>query len=190
MASTHVDLLVDFTNSEDHEEGTDDLTTPAELVRWLAGHGLVGRTARATSADLALARELRAGLHAAMVANHDTAAAGEADGGSSEAPALDRAAAELPLRVTTLSGGRPALTPVASGGVRGGLAQLLVAVNEAVADDTWRRLKICSADDCRWAYLDTTKNRSRHWCEWGCGNKAKTRAYRARQKAAAVRRDA
>ncbi len=185
MASTHVDLLVDFANSEDHEEGTDDLTTPAELVRWLSRHGLVWRTARATSADLALARELRAGLHAAMVANHDTAAAGEADGGSSDAPALDRAAAELPLRVTTLSGRRPALAPVATGGVRGGLAQLLVAVNEAVADDTWRRLKICSADDCRWAYLDTTKNRSRHWCEWGCGNKAKTRAYRARQKAAA-----
>ena len=182
MASKHVDLLVGFTNSEDHEEGTDDLTTPAELVRWLSRHGLVGRTARATSADLELARELRAGLRPAMVANHDAAAA--AAGSSSEAPALDRAAAELPLRVTTLSGGRPALAPVASG-VRGGLAQLLVAVNEAVADDTWRRLKICSADDCRWAYLDTTKNRSRHWCEWGCGNKAKTRAYRARQKAAA-----
>ena len=183
MPSTHVDLLVAFTNSEDHEEGTDDLTTPAELVRWLSGHGLVGRTSRATAADLALARDLRAGLHAAMVANHDAAAAGEGGDGSSE-PVLDRAAAELPLRVKTVAG-RPALAPVASGGVRGALGQLLVAVNEAVADDSWRRLKICSADDCRWAYLDTTKNRSRHWCEWGCGNKAKTRAYRARQKAAA-----
>lgn len=184
MSSTQVDLLIAFTNSEDHEEGTDDLTTPAELVRWLSGHGLVGRTARATSADLALARELRTGLHAAMVANHDTAAAGNA-GGESMAPALDMAAAELPLRLTTHEG-RPSLAPAASSGVRAGLAQLLVAVNEAVADDTWRRLKICSADDCRWAYLDTTKNRSRHWCEWGCGNKAKTRAYRARQKAAAA----
>src|SRR5215218_3258255 len=183
MPSTAVDLLIAFTNSEDHEEGTDDLTTPAELVRWLSGRGLVGRTARATAADLALARELRAGLHAAMAANHDTAAGG-GEPGTAEAPALDRAAAELPLRVTTRDG-RPALAPVTTSGVRGGLAQLLVAVNEAVADDSWRRLKICSADDCRWTYLDTTKNRSRHWCEWGCGNKAKTRAYRARQKAAA-----
>ncbi|HTE72674.1 MAG TPA: CGNR zinc finger domain-containing protein [Actinomycetes bacterium] len=33
--------------------------------------------------------------------------------------------------------------------------------------------------------MDQTKNRSRAWCEWGCGNKAKTRAYRARKKAAA-----
>ena len=34
--------------------------------------------------------------------------------------------------------------------------------------------------------VDQTKNRSRAWCEWGCGNKAKTRAYRARKKAAAT----
>ena len=65
------ELLVAFANSEDHEEGTDDLTTTAELASWLAGHGLAGRRVRATAEDLALARDLRAALHAAMVANHD-----------------------------------------------------------------------------------------------------------------------
>ena len=69
--------------------------------------------------------------------------------------------------------------------MRGGLAHLLVAVNTAVADGSWRRLKVCPADDCGWAYYDASKNRSRNWCEWGCGNKAKTRSYRARRKAAA-----
>jgi len=108
-----------------------------------------------------------------MVANHD---------GTGDTPLLTATAAGLPLRLATTAG-RPTLEPVADG-VPGALAQLLVAVNEAVVDDTWRRLKICRADDCRWAYFDSTKNRSRHWCEWGCGNKAKTRSYRARQKAA------
>lgn len=189
MTSQYADLLVAFTNSEDHEELTDDLTTPAELVRWLSGHQLVGRSARASAADLALARDLRAGLRAAMVANHDRAvAAGDlraaGNGGGDQRAELDRAAARLPLRLTARAG-RPALEPVDSG-VRGALASLLVAVNESVADGSWQRLKICSADECRWAYLDTTKNRSRTWCEWGCGNKAKTRSYRARKKAAAA----
>jgi predicted RNA-binding Zn ribbon-like protein len=183
------ELLVAFANSEDHEEGTDDLTTTAELTAWLAGHGLAGRRVRSTAEDLAIARDLRAALHAAMVANHDRsvglAGADAASTGAPRAPgpALDDVAAALPLRLVVGADG-PALAPVHSG-VRGALSQLLVAVNETVTAGTWSRLKICSADDCRWAYLDQTKNRSRAWCEWGCGNKAKTRAYRARKRAAA-----
>jgi predicted RNA-binding Zn ribbon-like protein len=44
----------------------------------------------------------------------------------------------------------------------------------------------CAADYCAWAFFDATKNRSRAWCEWGCGNRVKTRNYRARRKAAAA----
>jgi len=181
------ELLVAFANSEDHEEGTDDLTTTAELTTWLTGHGLLGRRVRATAEDLALARDLRSAVHAAMLANHDRSvglAAAERASSDAPGPALDDVAAALPLRLVVGADG-PALGPVHDG-VRGALSQLLVAVNETVADGTWDRLKICSADDCRWAYLDQTKNRSRAWCEWGCGNKAKTRAYRARKKAAAT----
>ena len=53
---------------------------------------------------------------------------------------------------------------------------------QAAADDSWRRLKICAFDECQWAFYDHSKNRSRTWCEWGCGNKVKTRNYRARQR--------
>ena len=172
-APRHVELLVEFANSEDHDLGTDDLSTRSGLSRWLADHRALPRRTTATDEDLALARRLREGLHEALVANHD---------GVGDARPLAAAAAELPLTLAAMAG-RPGLQPVQSG-VRGALAQLLVAVNDAVADDTWRRIKICSADDCRWAYFDSTKNRSRHWCEWGCGNKAKTRSYRARKKAA------
>jgi predicted RNA-binding Zn ribbon-like protein len=180
------ELLVAFANSEDHEEGTDDLTTTAELTSWLAGHGLTGRRVRATAEDLQLARDLRAAVHSAMVANHDRSVGLDRAGTSSGAPgpALDEVAAALPLRLVVGADG-PALVPLHDG-VRGALSQLLVAVNATVTSGTWDRLKICSADDCRWAYLDQTKNRSRAWCEWGCGNKAKTRAYRARKKAAAA----
>jgi predicted RNA-binding Zn ribbon-like protein len=61
---------------------------------------------------------------------------------------------------------------------------VLVAVAEAVADQTWQRLKICRADDCQWAYFDASKNRSKTWCAMGsCGNREKTRNYRARRRA-------
>jgi predicted RNA-binding Zn ribbon-like protein len=172
-APRHVELLVEFTNSVDIDLGTDDLATRAGLTRWLADREVVPRRTPASEADLALARTLRDGLREALVANHD---------GDGDARPLAEAAAELPLALTDVSG-RPGLQPV-DDGVRGALGQLLVAVNAAVADDTWRRMKICSADDCQWAYFDSTKNRSRNWCEWGCGNKAKTRSYRARRKAA------
>jgi predicted RNA-binding Zn ribbon-like protein len=178
----HVELLIAFTNSEDHELDTDDLTTRPQLTQWLFDHGLLARRVAATDGDLALARQLRAGLHEALVANHD---------GSSDYSALETAATQLPLRLSGSAvaaaqeqpGMQPGLRPVQDG-IRGALSRVLIAVNSAVADDTWRRVKICSADDCLWAFYDTTKNRSRTWCEWGCGNKAKTRNYRARKKAA------
>ena len=54
----------------------------------------------------------------------------------------------------------------------------------SVAAGIWWRLKICSSDECEWAYYVQSKNRSRSYCEYGCGNKLKTRAYRARQRSA------
>ena len=169
----HVELLIAFTNTEDHELNTDDLTTRQQLTQWLFDRGLLHRRISATDDDLELARQLRAGLHAAFVENHD---------GSSDYSALEKAATPLPLRLSG-DADQPGLQPVQEG-IRGALSRVLIAVNSSVADDTWRRVKVCTADDCLWAYFDTTKNRSRAWCEWGCGNKAKTRNYRARKKAA------
>ena len=43
------------------------------------------------------------------------------------------------------------------------------------------RLRECGADDCGWLFEDTSKNRSRQWCDMqDCGNLAKVRRYRTR----------
>ncbi|MCI0415879.1 ABATE domain-containing protein [bacterium] len=43
------------------------------------------------------------------------------------------------------------------------------------------RLRQCSGDDCGWLFEDTTRNRSRHWCDMkDCGNTAKVRRFRSR----------
>ena len=43
------------------------------------------------------------------------------------------------------------------------------------------RLRQCPGDDCGWLFDDTTRNRSRQWCDMkDCGNIAKVRRFRAR----------
>ena len=45
------------------------------------------------------------------------------------------------------------------------------------------RLKLCDAPDCDDVVVDLSKNRSRRFCDGGCGNRANVAAYRARQRA-------
>jgi predicted RNA-binding Zn ribbon-like protein len=43
------------------------------------------------------------------------------------------------------------------------------------------RLRECSGEDCGWLFEDTSKNRSRQWCDMrDCGNLAKVRRFRTR----------
>jgi predicted RNA-binding Zn ribbon-like protein len=168
-------VVRDFVNTTDHETGTDDLTTRAALTRYLVEAGLLTGPGRASADDLALALRLRAGLRRALELNHD--------GDGSAPDALDAALRELPVALAWTDG-QTTLRP-AAGGVRGALARIGLAAHDAATADIWWRLKICAYDECEWAYYDHSKNRSRNYCEYGCGNKLKTRAYRARQRAAA-----
>lgn len=180
LESEHAALVCDFVNSREHEDDgsvVEHLASAADLSRWLAERGLVSGAPRAGRADLALALRLRTGLRDALV-SHDTRHPGAAQA-SDCLPA--KVTAELPLHLT-VHDGEPRLVP-AVGGVRGGLAEVLVAVAGSVADGSWPRVKICAADDCSWAFVDGSKNRSRTWCDMDlCGNRAKTRAYRARHR--------
>lgn len=174
----HADLLCAFANTLDVDDDAatpDALTDAAALTDWLRARDLLGPDERADEGDLDVARALRSGLRTAMLRHH------EGDHTSPVAD-LDATATRLPLRIV-FDGTRPRLGPTA-GGARGGLARLLVAVADAESDDAWVRVKLCVADDCQWAFYDTSKNRSRHWCSMGvCGNRQKTRTYRARQRA-------
>lgn len=167
----HVERLCAFANTLDVSEGSDEIATRAALSAWLRGQGLLARRTPSSADDLALAHRLRSGLREVWTAHHD--------GRDIESPDLSSATSALPLRMTCTDVG-PALEPVEDG-VRGALARLLAAVNDAVIGDDWERLKICADDECRWAYYDTTKNRSKSWCGDGCSNRSKTRSYRRRR---------
>jgi predicted RNA-binding Zn ribbon-like protein len=47
------------------------------------------------------------------------------------------------------------------------------------------RVKRCPGEGCGWLFLDTSKNGSRRWCDMaGCGNRARVRAFAARERQA------
>jgi len=47
-------------------------------------------------------------------------------------------------------------------------------------------VRICEAETCNWVFLDTTKNRSRRWCDMrSCGNREKMKRYRLRKRRSA-----
>ena len=47
-----------------------------------------------------------------------------------------------------------------------------------------RRVRECGGEDCRWLFLDTSKNRSRQWCSMqSCGNRHKARRHYQRRRA-------
>jgi predicted RNA-binding Zn ribbon-like protein len=56
------------------------------------------------------------------------------------------------------------------------------AAARLVGSGSLARVRACAADDCRWWFVDDTRNHSRRWCEMKtCGNRAKLRRFRARQ---------
>ena len=167
QASTpaHVQLVLAAANTLDVESGTDAWATPEGLADWLHEHTGAATAARIDGAQHAAAVALRDGLRRTIT--------------QQATPDFDRYAATFPLRVM-VEDGTPVLAPAVDGPT-GGVAQVLAAAARTAIDGTWERIKICPADDCQWAFFDRSRNRSRSWCSMQvCGNRTKTRAYRAR----------
>jgi predicted RNA-binding Zn ribbon-like protein len=167
-----LELIRDFVNTADLEGGTDGLADPRDLRRWLVLHGLARAQDRATAAQLAEARAIREALRELLRAH--TGVEVDRDAASATLDAAARATG-LALR---FSGPSIRFVPGRQG-VAGGLGLLLAAVGETMADGSWQRLKACRSDTCRWAFVDSARNRSRQWCDMAvCGNRAKARAFR------------
>jgi predicted RNA-binding Zn ribbon-like protein len=171
-----LELVRQFVNTTDLEEGWDRLDTPEGLESWLEEASLAGAPAP-TEADVARFADVREGLRALLFANN----AEPLDERAAER--LDRVARDVALRARFKPDG--ALEPVERG-PEGALGVILATVYGSMQDGTWSRLKACRADTCQWAFYDRSRNRSGTWCSMEvCGNRAKARSYRRRQGARA-----
>ncbi|MEO6414397.1 MAG: CGNR zinc finger domain-containing protein [Pedococcus sp.] len=56
-----------------------------------------------------------------------------------------------------------------------------MAMVDVIRADELARLRVCAADDCEDVVVDLSKNRSKRFCDGGCGNRANVAAYRARK---------
>ncbi|MGC1728613.1 MAG: CGNR zinc finger domain-containing protein [Steroidobacteraceae bacterium] len=56
------------------------------------------------------------------------------------------------------------------------------AAAQLMLSDTLPRVRACAADNCRWLFLDTSRNHTRRWCNMRvCGNRMKARRFQARR---------
>lgn len=68
------------------------------------------------------------------------------------------------------------------------LWQLALSVEALMTSDQTARLRECGNPDCHWLFLDTSKNRTRRWCDMKlCGNRMKARRFKAQRRAAPTR---
>jgi predicted RNA-binding Zn ribbon-like protein len=172
-APGELELVRQFVNTNDFDEGTELLTTPAKLGEWLGEHGL-GVDKALRRPDLEQAIDLREALRALLLANAGAPLHRDAVG------QLNDVAGRIRLLVRFDASGNSTLDSE-KGGIECALGEILAIVHRSMADGTWRRLKACRDDTCVWAFYDTSKNRSAHWCSMAvCGNRAKARAYRER----------
>jgi predicted RNA-binding Zn ribbon-like protein len=85
----------------------------------------------------------------------------------------------VPLRVRI--GTRPGLEPERAKGIDAAIGRFLAIIYESVTQGSWQRLKVCRNDGCRWAFYDSSRNRSGAWCSMAiCGNRIKGRTFRRR----------
>jgi len=165
-----LELIRDFVNTADLEDGEERLADPRALQRWLALHGLAAARGRARAADLDDALAVREAVRELLRAH--TGIQSDVDGASA---VLDRVARRYGLAVR-FGSGAVQLEPA-----RRGVGGILAAVAAVMADGSWVRLKACRSDTCRWAFIDNARNHSRQWCDMKvCGNRAKARAFRER----------
>ena len=53
------------------------------------------------------------------------------------------------------------------------------AAVDLLTTDVLERVRVCADDSCAWLFVDTTRNRTRRWCDMKvCGNRNKVRRFR------------
>jgi predicted RNA-binding Zn ribbon-like protein len=171
----NLQLVIDFVNTLDVEEGTDRTDTPVHLAEWLDERDLRVPDAPGLDAhEFEQAIDLRESLRSVLVTH-----ARREDDARDAARHLEAVAERGQLSVCFGADGSIDIAPRAEG-YPGVLARLLVPITHAAMDGSWARVKACVADDCQWAFYDSSRNRSGRWCDMAvCGNRDKVRTYRS-----------
>lgn len=152
------------------------LREPADLGRWCTEAGLLERTPTVDDPLLARARTLREAIY------RTAKLAGEGSADPADVATINDWAARPPLA--------PALGPdrairwSASDPAAAALATLARDAVDLIGGPFATRVRECASDQCALLFVDLSRPGRRRWCSMdGCGNRAKTAAYRRRARA-------
>jgi len=190
-------LSLDFANTvgwhaSDHPE--DKLRGYADLVGWaektgvLTADGAASLTQRSAKAPaeaektLKRAKKIREALYGIL-----TAKAHGKDVPASDLAAVNRAAADLHARsrLVTKDGGFAWELDAGEDELDGLLWPVVrSALDLLTSPEALERVGQCADEGgCGWLFWDTSRNKSRRWCDMGdCGNRAKVRRYYSKKK--------
>jgi predicted RNA-binding Zn ribbon-like protein len=184
-------LALDFTNTVGSRGSDPDseehLLTYGDLLAWaearkVVSHAEAARLKRRAAADPDAARralrraiDLREALYAVLAR---AAGAGSVD--PSSLARLNRYVADtFGAAQLTAAAGRLTLATPADEGLDAMLAPVVRAAVDLLTSDAIARVGRCADDTCAWLFLDTTRSRTRRWCDMkSCGNRNKVRRFR------------
>jgi predicted RNA-binding Zn ribbon-like protein len=186
-------LCLDFANTLSwrlSSQPIERITTFQELSSWARQAGLVSRTqAKRLEAEAAAhprhsrhlldqARSLRELIFAVFAAVSEDRSPAEADLRQLQRR-IQQAIAHSRLRPGASSYGWES---VAAGSTADWLLWSIVrSAGDLLTSSDLRLVGQCSGRDCRWLWVDRTRNQSRRWCAMSaCGNRAKAQRHYAR----------
>lgn len=154
------------------------IPTPQRFVDWLAVNGLT--VPSCTAAQLELARELRESVHLAATAAavHDTAPASAVD-------VINDCSIRGGAAAVLTSDGNREWRLGSTTGVEDALGVIAADAISILSGERDGRLALCASPTCRAAFFDTSRSRTRRWCEMNtCGNRQKKARFHANQRQA------
>jgi predicted RNA-binding Zn ribbon-like protein len=165
-------LAVDLVRTKGWFSGTERLAP--DRVRVILQR--YGQERRVTKADMPKLVALRARLRSVFEAADDAGARRQIAG----------LLADFPARLGLAADGADGLTfvPAASDTVSWIGANAAIGLAFFVSQYGTSRLGICDASDCADAFLDESKNRTKHYCSVSCTRNENVRTFRARKRLA------
>lgn len=168
-------IAADLVNTRGSITGNEYLGDPATLRQWLAAHGLeVPKSI--DRRDLEQVHALRARLREVFEADEESVIARLLNDLLAEAGAVPE------LTSHDGSGWHLHYLPGEPSIARRLMATSAMGLATVICEFGRDRLGVCSADECRDVFVDTSRNRSRRYCNETCSSRMNVAAYRARHR--------
>ncbi|MFI5889534.1 CGNR zinc finger domain-containing protein [Actinoplanes sp. NPDC051513] len=170
------ELLIAVANTAHGER--DELADAGSVRAWWDGLGAAGADDRPAEPDgVAVLRGLRGLIRGLALRNNGIE------------PDLSAAAGLGAVALRLEVSGAPSLRADVPGDLARDIgAATVAALLRATARPGWPRVKACRGEDCRWVFIDGSRNTSRRWCAMAnCGNRAKMVTFRDRHRGTSPR---